>query len=337
VVVWSSIDDAINGNPPDVVLGQQNLQDTSPAIGQNRLFRPRGLALYGNKLWVGEYKFSGRLVEFSFTTPGQYTLTVSRSGTGSGTVTSSPSGINCGSDCNETYNQGTSVTLTATPASGSTFEGWSGACSGAGDCSVTMDSDKTVTAIFNLQQQQYSLTVVNSGTGSGTVTSSPSGINCGSDCNETYSKVQKVKLTAKADANSTFTGWSGACSGPGSCQVTVNGPTTVTASFTLKTPHISVSQTSLDFGDIKVGKKTTKTLNITNGGTGDLITTLSGLEGTDFSVQGSSSITIKSKKSYSLKVLFTPKSAGSKTATLKINSNDPNTRISDIPLSGTGQ
>jgi len=67
VVGWRSIDDAINGNPPDVVLGQQNLQDTSPAIGQNRLFWPRGLALHGNKLWVGEFKFSGRLLAFSST------------------------------------------------------------------------------------------------------------------------------------------------------------------------------------------------------------------------------------------------------------------------------
>ena len=61
-----------------------------------------------------------------------FPLTVSKGGTGSGTVTSSPAGINCGSTCSATYNSGTSVTLTAAAASGSTFGGWSGACSGTG-------------------------------------------------------------------------------------------------------------------------------------------------------------------------------------------------------------
>jgi hypothetical protein len=195
-----------------------------------------------------------------------------------------------------------------------------------------------VTATFDLQAAGNTLTVVKSGTGTGTVTSSPAGISCGYDCSETYSKVQKVKLTAKADASSTFTGWSGGgCSGTKTCTVTVGGSVTVTADFALKTPDISVAQTLIDFGSIKVGKKATKTLKITNGGSGDLWITLSGLEGTDFSIQGSSSVTIKSKKSYTVKVLFTPKSAGPKTATLKITSNDPDTPTIDISLSGTGQ
>jgi len=79
----------------------------------------------------------------------QYTLTVQKSGSGSGTVTSSPSGINCGSDCTETYNAGMIVTLTAMAGSGSTFEGWSGGgCSGTGTCPVAMEASKTVTAAF---------------------------------------------------------------------------------------------------------------------------------------------------------------------------------------------
>ena len=189
-----------------------------------------------------------------------------------------------------------------------------------------------------VEQILYTLTVSKSGTGNGTVTSSPAGINCGSDCSETYAKVQKVKLTAKADANSTFTGWSdGGCSGTKTCTVTVGAAVTVTASFALKTPDISVAQTSIEFGGIKVGKKATKTLKITNNGTGDLVITLSGLEGTGFSIQGSSSVTIKPKKSYSLKVLFTPKSVGLTTGTLTITSNDSDTPTIDISLSGTGQ
>jgi hypothetical protein len=266
-----------------------------------------------------------------------YTLTVSKSGTGTGTVTSSPSGIDCGSDCSGSYDQGTIVTLTATPDAGSTFGGWSGACSGTGSCSITMNSNQTITATFN-QQPQHTLIVTKSGTGSGTVTSSPAGINCGDDCSESYSKVQKVKLTAKADASSTFAGWSGGgCSGIKTCTVTVDTAITVTADFALKIPDISVAQTPIEFGNIKVGKKVTKTLKIMNNGTGELVISLSGLEGADFSIQGSSSVTIKSKKSYSLKLLFTPKSAGLKTRTLRITSNDSDAQTIDISLSGTGQ
>ncbi|CAN5867248.1 hypothetical protein BH18ACT6_BH18ACT6_10000 [soil metagenome] len=55
---------------------------------------------------------------------------MSKTGTDTGTVTSSPTGINCGTDCTEAYSNGTVVTLTATPAAGSTFAGWSGACTG---------------------------------------------------------------------------------------------------------------------------------------------------------------------------------------------------------------
>jgi len=163
----------------------------------------------------------------------KYLLTVSKTGTGNGTVTSNPSGINCGLDCSETYNQGTSVILTATASSGSTFTGWSGACSGTGTCSVTMNSDKTVTATFNQQVQQYTLTVTKSGTGSGTVISSPAGINCGSDCSEAYNPGTSVTLTATTASGSTFGGWSGACSGTGGCSVTMNSDKTVTATFTL--------------------------------------------------------------------------------------------------------
>ena len=82
--------------------------------------------------------------------PFQYTLTVNKSGTGSGTVISSPSGINCGSTCQAAYSGGTSVTLTATPATGSTFAGWSGSCSSSSSvCGVVMTQDRSVTSIFN--------------------------------------------------------------------------------------------------------------------------------------------------------------------------------------------
>jgi hypothetical protein len=75
------------------------------------------------------------------------TLTINKAGTGTETVTSDPTGINCGADCTEDYDINTVVTLTPTPAGNSVFAGWSGDA----DCSdgqVTMDADKTCTATF---------------------------------------------------------------------------------------------------------------------------------------------------------------------------------------------
>ncbi len=76
------------------------------------------------------------------------TLTVTMAGSGTGTVTSSPAGISCGLDCQEGYLAGTIVTLTAVPSTGYGFTGWSGACTGTGTCTVTMNGAKTVTATF---------------------------------------------------------------------------------------------------------------------------------------------------------------------------------------------
>ena len=76
-------------------------------------------------------------------------LTLARSGTGVGKVTSNPAGINCGTDCGDIYPLGRSVTLTATPATGSGFAGWSGACSGqARTCTLAMTTARSVTANF---------------------------------------------------------------------------------------------------------------------------------------------------------------------------------------------
>ncbi len=77
-----------------------------------------------------------------------FQLDVSIDGPGSGSVYSSPGGIDCGNDCAEDLLQNTVVVLTASPASGSTFAGWSGDCNGSNDCTLTMDAKKTVTASF---------------------------------------------------------------------------------------------------------------------------------------------------------------------------------------------
>jgi len=159
---------------------------------------------------------------------GTYTLKVTHGGTGKGTVTSSPAGINCTVTCSATFNSGTVVTLTATAATGSAFTGWSGACTGTGACTVTMTASKSVTATF---KPLLALTVKKTGTGTGTVTSNPAGINCGSTCSATYVQGTLVALTATPDAGHAFGGWSGACTGTAGCSVTMSAAKSVTAKF----------------------------------------------------------------------------------------------------------
>ncbi len=171
-----------------------------------------------------------------------FDLTVSVQGTGTGTVSSTPAGIDCGADCSQTYDEGTLVSLTASADPGSTFTGWGGdgaACGSNPSCDVTMDAARNVTATFTLiPAEMFDLTVSVQGTGTGTVSSTPAGIDCGADCSQTYDEGTLVSLTASADPGSTFTGWGGdgaACGSNPSCDVTMDAARNVTATFTLNT------------------------------------------------------------------------------------------------------
>jgi hypothetical protein len=78
-----------------------------------------------------------------------YSLTIAKSGTGSGTISSSPAGVSCGPTCTQYFAAGSSVTLSATAAPGSTFEGWSaGKCTGKAACAISMNTNQTLTANF---------------------------------------------------------------------------------------------------------------------------------------------------------------------------------------------
>jgi Divergent InlB B-repeat domain/Fibronectin type III domain len=168
-------------------------------------------------------------VTATFTRP-SFALSVIKSGNGSGTVTSAPTGINCGATCSASFTS--AVTLTAAPAAGSTFTGWTGGgCTGTGICTVTLNAATSVTATFALQS--FALTVTKSGAGSGTVTSAPTGINCGATCSASFTSGTAVSLTAAPAAGSTFTGWSGSCAGIGACNVTMSAAGAVTATFTI--------------------------------------------------------------------------------------------------------
>ena len=159
-----------------------------------------------------------------------FTLSVTKAGSGTGTVTSNTGNINCGSACSASYASGTSVTLTAAAGSGASFAGWSGACSGTGACTVSMTQARAVTATFNTAST-FALGVTRAGTGTGTVTSSPSGINCGTSCTANYASGASVTLTAAVASGSTFAGWSGSCSGTGSCVLSMTASRSVTATF----------------------------------------------------------------------------------------------------------
>ena len=154
------------------------------------------------------------------------TLAVTVTGTGSGTVTSNPAGIdNCpGTDCSEAYSPGTMVTLSATPGANSIFGGWTGDA----DCSdgmVTLSAAIGCTATFDAVR---TLTTVISG-GTGTVTSNPGAISCPGVCTDgTYLNGTDVTLTALATGNSTFAGWSGTGCG---ASVSMTADRTCTANF----------------------------------------------------------------------------------------------------------
>jgi hypothetical protein len=176
----------------------------------------------------------------------QAAITVTRSG--KGTVTSSTGDIYCGNDCDGNANVGSTVTLTATPDASSTFAGWSGVCSGTSSCSFTMDSSKTVGATFT--STTYQLLVQKAGTGSGQIASTPAGIACGSTCAATFDYNSVVALSAIADPTSSFAGWSGACSGMGTCVVTMGAAKTATATFMLNYYPFTVTKSGTGDGTV---------------------------------------------------------------------------------------
>jgi hypothetical protein len=222
--------------PVLVAFAGEVMTDTGPRSQTLDLSAFAGQAVRVNFVWTIPESFTGpaffQLDNVVLTGPS--VLTVAKAGTGAGTVTSVPVGIDCGTDCSEAYSRGTVVTLTAQPSPGSFFAGWTGTgCAGTGPCVVTMTTDITVTATFNLTPLgQAVLSVASTGGGSGSVTSVPVGIDCGVDCTEAYPIGTVVTLTAVAASGSFFAGWSGGgCGGTGLCTVTLSTDVTVTASF----------------------------------------------------------------------------------------------------------
>src|SRR5208337_2472477 len=141
------------------------------------------------------------------------------------------------------------------------FTGWSGGgCSGTGACALTVNSDEAVTATFTQVKANLSVTIV----GSGTVTSSPAGINCPGTCSALFTLSAKVTLTETPASKITFTGWSGGgCTGTETtCPVTLTSNQAVTATF----QGFTISATALSPGSVAPGGSAQSTATITPSG-----------------------------------------------------------------------
>lgn len=225
VTIWDSSGSVVAGTPFDPEGGSDNSVAVNSANGKIYITVPS----------------QGRVDIYDLQL---FTLGATVNGTGSGRVDADVGQISgCtsagGSNCSDRYIAGSTIQLVATPpADGtSTFTGWTNCDNPSGNiCTVSLTSDRTVTATFDLVPTP-SLRVHLSGTGSGTVTSAPSGIDCGSTCQHDFLQGTLILLTPRAATGSTFTGWSGGgCSGTGQCQLTLNTGTDVTATFTQSPP-----------------------------------------------------------------------------------------------------
>jgi hypothetical protein len=260
----------------------------------------------------------------------QHTLTVSK--TGNGVVTSTPAGISCGAACSGLYNAGATVTLTATPSSDYTFDGWSGGnCAGTGTCVITLNANAGVVATF--KPRVYTITA-SAGTG-GTI--SPMGaVSVASGSSQTFTITPS---TGYMISNVVVDGVSaGAVAGYYTFN-NVAGNHMINATF-VAVPNISPSPASYNYGRVKVRFTKSGTLSLYNRGGSPLTVSNVVIEGTDqamFTItRTSGSKTVAPSGSYSMRVSFRPTSAGAKSAVMRITSNDPDTPALNIPLSGNG-
>ena len=203
------------------------------AIGSGLNDRVDALAVSGTDLYVGGVfttaggKLSPYLAAVNLLTD-NCTLTVAKAGTGNGTVGGGG-----------TYACNTMVTPTATPATGSTFTGWTPTSCGS---PFPLTDDMTCTATFTLNP--YTLTVNKSGTG--TVTSAPAGINCGTTCSAPFAAGSSVVLTATAGTGYQFDKWAAGCtsSSGNTCTMTMSADKTMTATFSQNPSTVTISATN---------------------------------------------------------------------------------------------
>lgn len=162
-------------------------------------------------------------------------LTTENDASETGSITSTPVGISCGADCEEVLYEGETITLSALPSTGYRFANWSGDCEGAlsSVCDLTVATADLFATAHYTAIPKYLLSVSNSPSGGGTVTSAPTGIKCGADCSESYYEDTAVSLTATPAFGFEFAGWEGSCSGTSAtCNLTLTADASATALYT---------------------------------------------------------------------------------------------------------
>ena len=195
---------------------------------------------------VYKYTFTGISQDHSLEAifePDTFPLQISKIGTGSGRIMSTPEGVDCGEDCIGIFSYNAPVILTVQEDEGAAFDGWSGQCKGKGTtCTVKMTKASSVTAGFT---RAFSLSV--SIHGRGTVTSSPKSLVCAESCSTRVKENSAVKLKARATADSAFLSWTGCTTISGStCTVVMNESQYVAAAFVPK----NVPLYPLDMNDL---------------------------------------------------------------------------------------
>jgi hypothetical protein len=144
--------------------------------------------------------------------------------TGAGSVTSDLPGVACSAACTTQWDQGTPVTLSATPATGQRFVRWSGGCAGNGSCALSLAQAATVTAVFG----PLTIPVKVSTAGKGKVACTPA-------CSTHFSAGDSLRLRAVPAKGWRFTGWAGACTGARlTCSPHTDAAVTVRATFKKK-------------------------------------------------------------------------------------------------------
>lgn len=195
-----------------------------------------GTAITDDRNGISKRRINVKAALDSITVPSQ-ALSYVKAGAGVGTISFAPTAnsAGCTANCSNTYPGNAAVTLTATPAVGSEFAGWSGACSGtAPRCTVIMSAARSVTASFN-KLPTFVLSYTKAGTGNGSVAFAPRGTDasCAESCSPEFLPGTRVSLIPAAAPGSIFKGWQGACVGTRSCRVTMTEARSVTATFDL--------------------------------------------------------------------------------------------------------
>lgn len=181
-------------------------------------------------------------VSFRSATAKMHPVNAILKGQGKGSISSNPAGIDCSNDpqgqviCEGQlgeFEENTQVTFTATPVSGSSFFGWSGACKGKNpSCTLRIGKKNQVIRVVAAFEPNPTLTVEKRGTGAGTIRSDNGSIDCGTTCSAIFDKGAILTLTATPEGGSRFAGWGGACSGKREvCRVTLGKSKKAVAKF----------------------------------------------------------------------------------------------------------